>query len=158
MTLSCIEMIDVWNWLNDSQLVSTLLILLFGTFAFESWLKRKEATREMIWWLINHIEEYAVIANDYWSEHPTKATKQLVRAARLKSEYCVLLTSVDNVGGVSKNLKKDLRESITALYEAATGGEFETAKKPSQSELTKTLAAIAKHSADLRRVLRTTVS
>ncbi len=158
MTLACIRLIDVWNWLNNSQLVSTLLILLFGTFAFESWLKRKEANREMIWWLINHIEEYAVLANDYWSEHPTKETKQLVRAARLKSEYSVLMTSVDNVNGVSKSVKKDLRDSITALYEAATGGEFETAKKPSQGDLTKTLAAIAKHSADLRRVLRTTVS
>ena len=99
MTLACIRLIDVWNWLNNSQLVSTLLILLFGTFAFESWLKRKEANREMIWWLINHIEEYAVLANDYWSEHPTKETKQLVRAARLKSEYSVLMTSVDNVNG-----------------------------------------------------------
>ena len=62
------------------------------------------------------------------------------------------------LNGVSKSVKKDLRDSITALYEAATGGEFETAKKPSQGDLTKTLAAIAKHSADLRRVLRTTVS
>ena len=158
MTLSCIHLVDVWNWLNNSQLVSTLIILLFGTFAFESWLKRKEANREMIWWLVNHIEEYAVLANDYWSEHPSKETRQLVRAARLKSEYSVLLSSVDNVDGVSKNMKKDLRDSITALYEAATGGEFETTKKPSQGDLTKIIAAIARHSAALRRALRTTVS
>ena len=157
MTLSCIHLIDVWNWLNNSQLVSTLIILLFGTFAFESWLKHKEANREMIWWLINHIEEYATLANDYWSEHPTKETKQMVRAARLKSEYSVLLTSVDNVGGVSKRVKKEVRDSITALYEAATGGEFETANEPSQSDLTKIIIAIAKHSATLRRVLRTTI-
>ncbi len=158
MTLSCIQLIDIWKWLNNSQLVSTLIILLFGTFAFESWLKRKEANREMIWWLINHVEEYAVLANEYWSEHPSKETKQLVRAARLKNEYSVLLTSVDNVGGVSKRVKKEVRDSITALYEASTGGEFETGNKLSKGDLTKIIVDITKHSATLRRVLRTTVA
>lgn len=158
MIVSCTVWEDFWNWLNNSQLASTLIILIFGTFIFESWLKHKEASREMIWWLIGHIEEYAEIANSYWTAHPSKDAAQLVRASRLKNEYSVLLTSIDNVNGVSKKIKSEVRVSITALYEAATGGEFETLKKSSQKDLTKTLALIAKHSATLRRILRATVA
>lgn len=158
MIVSCTVWEDFWNWLNNSQLASTLIILIFGTFIFESWLKHKEASREMIWWLIGHIEEYAEIANSYWTAHPSKDAAQLVRASRLKNEYSVLLTSIDNVNGVSKKIKSEVRVSITALYEAATGGEFETLKKSSQKDLTKTLALIAKHSATLRRILRAAVA
>ena len=158
MIVSCTVWEDFRNWLNNSQLASTLIILIFGTFIFESWLKHKEASREMIWWLIGHIEEYAEIANSYWTAHPSKDAAQLVRASRLKNEYSVLLTSIDNVNGVSKKIKSEVRVSITALYEAATGGEFETLKKSSQKDLTKTLALIAKHSATLRRILRATVA
>lgn len=158
MIVSCAILDDFWNWLNNSQLASTLIILIFGTFIFESWLKRKEACREMIWWLIGHIEEYAEMANSYWTAHPSKDAAQLVRASRLKNEYSVLLTSIDNVNGVSKKTKSEVRISITELYEAATGGEFETSKKTSQKDLIKTLALIAKHSAILRRMLRTAVA
>ena len=65
---------------------------------------------------------------------------------------------MDNVGGVSKKVKKEVRDSITALYEASTGGEFETGNKPSKGDLTKIIVDITKHSATLRRVLRTTVA
>ena len=157
MSLSCVTGLDVWNWLNGSQLVSTLIILIFGTFIFESWHKRKENEREVIWWLINHIEEYTALANSYWTEHPSKDAKHLACATRLKTEYSVLLSTVDDVNGISKKTKRQLREGITALYEAATGGDFETAKKPAPKDLTKTFSLLGSNSAALRRTLRTSV-
>lgn len=142
------------SWMSNSQIFSTCVLLLFGTFLFDWWTKRKEAQRATVWWLIEHLEEYAKMANDYWSGHPTKSNRQHVLAARLKSEYTILLSAMDDCNGPNKKTKKELKDEMTKLFEAATGGVFETQKRISDGELIKTLAHISSCSAAMRRRLR----
>lgn len=149
-----ITWIGVWKWLNESQLLSTLLILVFGTFLIDWWHSRKESDREAVSWLLQFAEEYTGMANEYWSNHPSKTSRQLVLVARLKSEYSVLYNAVENIKGMSDEKRKKVRESINDLYDAATGAEFETAQESTQESLIRTLTGIAKSSATLRRRLR----
>lgn len=153
MTLSCITWQTFWQWLNNSQLASTLILLGFGTLGYETWHKNREVRRELIWWLMNHVEEYATMATTYWSEHPSQKPEHLILAARLKSEYSVLLTAIEDLS-LSKTSRKQIREAIINLYEAATGGTFESQRKVSQETKIKVLSLIATHSAALCRNLR----
>lgn len=157
MTLLCITWQTFWQWLNNSQLVSTLILLVFGTLVYETWHKNKEVRRELIWWLMNHVAEYATIATTYWSEHPSQKTEHQILAARLKSEYSVLLTAIDDLS-LNKTTQKQMREAVINLYEAATGGAFESHRKVSQETKIKALSLIATHSATLRRKLRACVA
>lgn len=145
---------EVWNWISNSQIFSTIVLLLFGTFLFDWWAKRKETQRATVWWLIEHLEEYAKMANDYWAGHPNKNNRQHVLAARLKSEYTILLSAIDDCTGPNKKARKELRDEMTKLFEAATGGVFETQKRISDGELIKILAHISSCSGAMRRRLR----
>lgn len=157
MISACMDwMASFWKWLNESQLASTLIILVCGTFIYETWHKHRAVRRELIWWLINHIEEYTSIANDYWTNHPSAKAEHQMHAARLKSEYSVMLTTIDDLS-MKKAIKKQIREALINLYEAATGGSFESQRKVSQENKLKVLSSIATHSAALRRNLRACV-
>lgn len=153
MSFACTFGHDLWHWLNYSQLASTLILLFFGTIVYETWHKHRQVRREMIWWLMNHVEEYTTIANAYWMAHPSTKSEHLIHAARLKSEYSVLLTTLDDLS-MKKTIKKQIREAMINLYEAATGGSFESQRKVSVENKTKVLSSIASHSATIKRNLR----
>lgn len=162
MTMPDIPWKDVWNWLSNSQLFSTIVILLFGTFGFDWWTKRQESRRTNARQLLQLVEEYAANAEEYWTDSPGKVKQEKRRlcnlAFRLKNEYPVMCSSLDAIKGLSKADKAAYRKMMDDLWESATDGFFESNKRFTDEHIEKRLNRISLHSSTLRRTLRALVA
>lgn len=154
MADACCALADVWHWISYSQLFSTVIIVGIGTVFLNLWRKRAEKNRIRIDFLIGHIDDYVKRSKEYWGEHPSRKMKHRVCAACLKCEFSELLASVDDITNIDDGLRTNLRNGIIALYEATTGGNFESSRRTKPEDLVETISLISKHSASLRRLLR----
>lgn len=162
MTIPDIAWLEVWRWVSDSQLFSTVVILLFGTFGFDWWTKRQDSRRMIVKQLIQHVEEYSSNAEEYWSDSPGKEKQAKRRlcllAFRLKNEYPVMCSSLNTIKGLCKNDMVTYKKMMDELYESATDGFFESQKRFTDERVENRLNRISSNSSALRRALSVLVA
>lgn len=157
MILCCLDYGCCLLKVLESQLVSTCLALIVGSIIIERMNFRRNSDREMAQLLMSKIEKYDEIACLYWGtfddECPRGAdnSSRDELAARLKAEYPFLVLSIDNIKLIHD--KKQLKNSIQELYDAATDSDFEVSKIFTKDEIRRTLVRIAKASAKVKREL-----
>ena len=162
MTMPDIPWKEIWEWISNSQLFSTVVILGFGTFGFNWWTTRQESRRANVRQLLHLVEEYAANAEEYWTDSPGKekhAKRRLCAIAfRLKNEYSVMCSSLEVIKGLRKADKAQYRKMMDDLWESATDGFFESKKRFTDEHVEKRLNRISLHSSALRRSLKALVA
>lgn len=128
----------------DSQLVSTVLGLVFGSFLIQWFLNRQAHAIDTLRWLITHVEEYEKLSYDYWRVPEEDKIGRMIIAAKLKTEGFFLHKSVSKVAKISKKDVFRIQEEVTELWGAATGGVFESGDRPSDDEIRMTITSVAK--------------
>ena len=157
MILCCIDWCCTFRYVIESQLLSTLIALIGGSIIIERMNFRRNSDREMLKLQLAKVEKYDEMACSYWetfAEDCSGTSKKNCRdvlAARLKAEYPFLDLSIDNIRMISN--KKQIKESLQALYDAATDSDFEVTKKFTKDEIRRTLVRIAKASTKVKRAL-----
>lgn len=114
----------------ESQLVSTLLGIVLGSYFIEKLHVNRESERETLRWLITHVEEYGGVAVRYWNAilHKQDVDDLDILKARMRSEYPFLVSATDNLKCICKDRKRihDTTYAIMDLFRAATDGQFDS--------------------------------
>lgn len=145
---------NILSWINDSQLLATIIGLGLGTFLIERMHQRRCAELETLRWLINLIERYDTMGCEYWQTFSgDEVGRRSELAARLKVDYAFLAVSVDNIKMVKDAERKQMKEQLERLYDAATGDDFEVDRKFSIDEIRMYHVRIARASAAVKKIL-----
>jgi len=142
------------KYMVESQFVatvfSTVLGLVVGSWLIQYRLNKKTDHVNTLRWLIEQVEEYANLAYDYWTAPAEDNGRILVLSARLKTEGFFLYQSVENVALIPKDRVAKVREEVSELWGAATGGVFDAGKRPPEDEVRKSVTAIARAAKTLK--------
>ena len=157
MMLCCVSMGQMLRYIIESQLLSTLIALIVGSVIIERLNFRRNSEREMVKLLLEKVETYDRMACSYWgtfleacTNDPGKVCRDEL-AARLKAEYPFLILTVDNIKLIIN--KKQIKDSMQGLFDAATDSDFEVSKEFSKDEVRRTLVRIAKAAAKVKKEL-----
>ena len=135
--------------LSTNQIWEILLrILVIGSFL----ITRLHAKRERVFNSLNDvmekINEYVNLAYDYWKYTGRCSVVRKIISARLKTEGFFLDAAVRSIPKVCND--KELLQNISELWEAATGGCFESDDEAEKVSMDKNIIAVARAAKELK--------
>lgn len=129
------DIAKILKWMSDSQLFSTLLMMIGGGYALYKWQTSQTFQYDALKLIADDISHYTDIAVKYWQSVGEDEDKEhRTYALRLKTELEFLSQLIDEMSVINPKMKPDLHSDLGRLFDSATGGAFETQDEKREAE------------------------
>lgn len=142
------QIIDILSRVVNSQLFSTALGLVLGSYVITRFHATRERNCDSLRAVMKSVDEYVQLGYEYWKYNGERSVKRKIISARLKTEGFFLDAAVRSIPKVRDDQK--LLLYISELWEAATGGCFEADDEIQKASMDKNISAIAKAAKNLK--------
>ena len=143
----------IWAWASGSSLLSTVLTLAVGSWILYKWQSRRAFEYEVVKFVSDEITAYANDAVQYWGSFADSAPNRHAAQQKIRNGLPVLFELIDNTVVLDSACKNVVHEALGNLYDAATGGSFESEEVKQKREAANRIESILVAAAVSRRVL-----
>lgn len=153
MCSSEISWTALWAWASGSSLLSTVITLAIGSWLLYKWQSRRSFEYEVVKFVSEEITSYANDAVQYWGSFADQSQNRQLARQKIKNGLPVLFELINNTVVLDDRGKSKIHDALGGLYDAATGGNFESAEDRQKDEADARIESILVASAVARRVL-----
>lgn len=152
--IGCIDITCVGKYilkLVDSQLFSTIIGIVLGSYVITRFHANRARDCDSIKDIIKNVDQYTQLAYDYWKCKGLKSVERTIISARLKTEGFFLDAAARSIPKVGDD--HDLLMDISELWDAATGGCFESDDAGEKSSMNDNVIRVARAARALKAKL-----
>ena len=143
----------VWAWASSSSLLSTMVTLAVGSWILYKWQSRRAFEYEVVKFVSDEITAYANDAVQYWGSFADNTLNRHIAQQKIRNGFPVLFELIDNTVILDSSCKNTVHDALGNLYDAATGGSFESDEVKQKCESANRIESILFAAAVSRRVL-----
>ena len=153
MAMPEISWTDVWSWSSGSALLSAIITLAVGSYLLYMWQARRSFQYEVVKFISDEITSYANDAVMYWASFSDGSQNRYIARQKIRNGLPMLFELINSTEVLDNVGKARIHEALGGLFDAATGGSFESSEKSQKEDADSRIESILVASAVSRRIL-----